>query len=164
MSVDFANKIFKNFFKYYFGNPKEISGMGDGTVIGAIKDLNDSLRQAYYTKTTVPWTGTNPENFETRSYYRYGNIVTLIYHSIYKPNANYYLSSEQVGVPEGFRPPDEFMISGQSVTTETLSGNFAISVKPEGNWEVWVSDAEFLRRDFIASWITHDPFPVEYEI
>ena len=43
MSVDFANKIFKNFFKYYFGNPKEISGMGDGTVIGAIKDLNDSL-------------------------------------------------------------------------------------------------------------------------
>lgn len=126
--------------------------------------LNDSLRQAYYTKTTVPWTGTNPENFETRSYYRYGNIVTLIYHSIYKPNANYYLSSEQVGVPEGFRPPYEFMISGQSVTTETLSGNFAISVKPEGNWEVWVSDAEFLRRDFIASWITHDPFPVEYEI
>ena len=43
MSVDFANKIFKNFFKYYFGTPKEISGMGDGTVIGAIKDLNDSL-------------------------------------------------------------------------------------------------------------------------
>lgn len=43
MSVDFANKIFKNFFKYYFGNSKEISGMGDGTVIGAIKDLNDSL-------------------------------------------------------------------------------------------------------------------------
>lgn len=45
MSVDFANKIFKNFFKYYFGNPKEISGMGDGTVIGAIKDLNDSLTE-----------------------------------------------------------------------------------------------------------------------
>lgn len=45
MSVDFANKIFKNFFKYYFGNPKEISGMCDGTVIGAIKDLNDSLTE-----------------------------------------------------------------------------------------------------------------------
>lgn len=45
MSVDFANKIFKNFFKYYFGNPKEISGMGDGTVICAIKDLNDSLTE-----------------------------------------------------------------------------------------------------------------------
>ena len=33
----------KHFVQKYFGDPDNIKGLGDGTVTGAIKDLNDSL-------------------------------------------------------------------------------------------------------------------------
>ena len=109
---------------------------------------------------TTPWASINPDAWETRHYYRIGNIVFLDYKAIYQPGQNSYQLVEQ-NIPDGYKPITSVNVTYATTASGTAYGHVRWTGNTDGTCWAETSDLNWREHYFNTSWITNDPFPTE---
>lgn len=110
--------------------------------------------------TTKPWAAYNVSNFESRTYYRVGNIVFMYYAAIYQTDGTTTsFSLVEQEIPIGYRPVNSVVVTYAQVAGLNVTGYARWWGKPDGTSSASLTSTGFTEHIFSTSWFTNDAFP-----